>query len=349
MNTEFHYYITYLIATKAGFTAKEASVLAYSSQYVDDNDIVYEISKNTPYYYSNYISQTIDILKPKKHLLRIYPLFHFIPGNVMSSSARRKDGKLHRLSTTPDSENARNILNSSLKSGNVYRMGIACHAYADTWAHQNFIGYYDVCNSMTGIMQKPMPNIGHAEAGHDPDLINHSWSDERLVSILTARSNNHIFLLAAERIFEEFKRYYFPYHDQQLIEQEKNILLDDLREIMCLNDPEERTQGYCELAERKEYGGVKLARYDCDKWMDEAVKENVKFFKVKSTIGLVRKVNTFLVDRIKLLRNIYIWKDIDNYQHTDWYRFQEAVKQHQKESWQILYDSTLKEMEIENW
>ena len=83
--------------------------------------------------------------------------------------------------------------------------------------------------------------------------------------------------------------------------------------------------------------------------MDEAVTENVKFFKVKSTIGVVRKVNFFLVDRIKLLRNTYIWKDNDNYQHTDWYRFQEAVKQNQNESWQILYDCTLKEMEIENW
>ena len=38
MNTEFHYYITYLIAAKAGFPAEEARLLAYASQYVDNND-----------------------------------------------------------------------------------------------------------------------------------------------------------------------------------------------------------------------------------------------------------------------------------------------------------------------
>ncbi|NLI91253.1 MAG: hypothetical protein GX434_03355 [Peptococcaceae bacterium] len=349
MNTEFHYYITYLIAARAGFKSKEASLLAYSSQYVDDNDIVFEICKNTPYFYSNYISQTMDILKPKKQLLRIYPLFHFIPGNAMSATARRKDGKLHLLNTTPDSDNAKNILSSALRSGNVYRMGIACHAYADTWAHQNFIGYYDVCNAMDGLMQKPKPNIGHADAGHSPDEVNHSWPDERLISTLTPRNNNEIFLSAAGRMFEELKRFCCPHCQQQSIEQEKALLLGDLKIIMGLVDPDERIQNYCEIAQREEYGGEKLERYDNEKWIDEAVKENVRSLKMKTAKGIFRIVNIYLTDRISPLRNIYTWKNNNDYQNSNWYKFQEAVKEHQKESWRILYDTTLKEMEIENW
>jgi hypothetical protein len=31
--------------------------------------------------YKNYISQTMDITKPKEELLRIYPFFHFFPGS----------------------------------------------------------------------------------------------------------------------------------------------------------------------------------------------------------------------------------------------------------------------------
>jgi hypothetical protein len=44
MNIDFHYYLTYLLAERAGFDRKiksgetEAEIIAYSSQYVDDNN-----------------------------------------------------------------------------------------------------------------------------------------------------------------------------------------------------------------------------------------------------------------------------------------------------------------------
>ncbi len=37
MNIEFHYYITKYLALSAGFEEDEAEIIAYSSQFVDDN------------------------------------------------------------------------------------------------------------------------------------------------------------------------------------------------------------------------------------------------------------------------------------------------------------------------
>jgi len=74
MNIEFHYYITYILAVKARFGPEEAQTIAYSSQYVDDNNQKYTLDKNKPDEYQNYISQTLNILKPKCELIRIHPL-----------------------------------------------------------------------------------------------------------------------------------------------------------------------------------------------------------------------------------------------------------------------------------
>ncbi|MCG2728608.1 MAG: hypothetical protein L6244_08180, partial [Candidatus Methanoperedenaceae archaeon] len=79
MDIEFHYYMTYVTALRAGFKLDDAYIIAYASQYTDDNDTSYEII-NDDFPYQNFISQTIDITKPKGELLRIHPYFHFFPG-----------------------------------------------------------------------------------------------------------------------------------------------------------------------------------------------------------------------------------------------------------------------------
>ena len=169
MDIEFHYYMTYLTAARAGFAPPDAEIIAYSSQYVDENIHVLHIDRGKPTAYHNYITQTLNILKPKHELMRIYPIFHFIPGDPSAPTAQRKDGRQHPLNTTPNSENANLIFDDALQSRNLYRIGIAAHSYMDTWAHQNFVGYYDSFNAMQGILNKTLPNIGHADAKHNPD------------------------------------------------------------------------------------------------------------------------------------------------------------------------------------
>ncbi len=140
MKIEFHYYITHLIAARAGFRGDDLRILAYASQFTDDNDRAYWINKGTRSEFKNRISQTLQPLKKDKERLEVYPLFHFIPGDPQAESAQRKDEKTSPFNTTPDSPNANRIIDEALKTENFYQIGMASHAYVDTWAHQNFVG-----------------------------------------------------------------------------------------------------------------------------------------------------------------------------------------------------------------
>lgn len=191
MNNEFHYWITGIIADHAGFDQADTRIIAYSSQFVDDNDddiSVFDAEFDVSPSYNNHISQTMNFLLPRKDLMEIYPIFHFIPGD-QGNASRRKDGKVHLLNTTPDSSYANQIIQAALqnaatkyknndKSG-LYRLGIATHSFVDTWAHQNFTGSYDTFNDMGHAIT---PDVGHADALHHPDWVGHRWSDDRLTN-----------------------------------------------------------------------------------------------------------------------------------------------------------------------
>jgi len=346
MDIEFHYYQTYLIAKKAGFSNKEAKLIAHSSQYVDDNNIIFEINKDTADYYMNYISQTMNILEPKSKLLRIYPLFHFIPGKYDDDMARRKDGKMHRLNTTPNSENAQKILDEALKSGNLYRIGIAAHAYVDTFAHQNFIGYFDNFNAMKGMLEEATPNIGHADAKHDPDWPGLTWNDSRLVAAHELVVNKDRFIQAARELFYRLAR--TVRHDAEDAELQKSAeeLVEDLSWVMSDRDDTnelkavrvERCKQLC--LKREDYGLAELVEFDEDAWFDEVVNEDVR--------GL-RDRDGLLNSKFKMLKDKYTWKDAASYKQSDWYKFQEAVKEHQAIAISILDKEVFSLMELEGF
>lgn len=340
MNREFHYDITWLIAARAGLPSQDARMVAWSSQHTDDNDIIFRIDKGLPTAYGNYISQTVNILKPRHSLFRIYPLFHFIPGDPLTSSTWRKDGGMHWLNTTPDSENANRVMDAALVSGNLYRIGIACHGYADTWAHQNFVGYYSEFNSMTVPLSIAIPNIGHAEADRDPDWPALVWHDKRLIH--ERIDNKALFLEAAGCMHRKLARYVDPKMTPKELLLRETTLKDDLDRCIGGRDQtnaheSRRIARYRELASGPEYGGRELEPYNAHSWMDDAVNEAVR--------GL-RDRSGKLIARLDPLTDSYTWKDRESYKQTHWYRFQEAVKQHQNETWEILADRSFQGLEL---
>ncbi len=341
MDIEFHYYMTYLIAAKAGLDANGARVVAHSSQFIDDNDIAFEVNKGKGSAYRNYISQTMNILKPKAKLLRIYPIFHFIPGDPLSETAWRKDGKMHWLCTTPNSVNANDAMDAAIRSEDLYRIGIAAHGYVDTWAHQNFIGYYDDFNAMDIGLGKLTPNIGHADAGHNPDWPALVWRDPRLID--EAVDNKGRFLEAAKHLLGKLARFADASVPDEEVARRQRELVDDLDQAIGERDQtngwrEERTERYLDLARGAAYGGETLPRYDEDLWFDEAVNENVRGLRDRGDPALLR-FDPF-TDR-------YTWKDPENHRQTHWYRFQEAIKVHQNETWEILAASNLRGLDLE--
>ncbi len=342
MEVEFHYYVTYLIAAKAGFQQKDALTIAYASQYVDDNDVVLEVDKDSPdTSYNNYISQTLNILKPKPELYRIYPIFHFIPGDPLFEGACRKDGCMHWLNTTPNSENANKIVDAALDTGDLYRIGIAMHGYADTWAHQNFVGYYSAHNGMGELL----PNIGHADAKHDPDLPGLIWLDPRLKHGIV--DNTKRFLDAAQNMLAKLLSLTKPGMSEEDVASLQNSLRDDL--AGAIGGPDygnakkgQRIKNYINLSCNEEYGGLPLAKYDEDEWISGAIDETVN--------GLSDR-RSEMVSNFVLFKDDYRWKYPAGYKDTPWYRFQEAVKEHQAFAIDLLKQTNLSRMELpaENW
>lgn len=320
MDIEFHYYMTYIIALRAGFKVDDAYTIAYSSQYTDDNDTPYEIlGDDVPY--KNYISQTMDITKPKEGLLRIHPYFHFFPGSkreIVNNSYPRKDGKLHLLNTIPNNVNVRRLFTKSLKSADLYRIGIATHTYADTFCHQNFVGFKESFNSMEGLLAKIIPSVGHADAKYKPDIPGLVWSDTRHVSSYIEVRNKDRILEAAGNIFQ----FYCDHCTKQsAIEKNKKKIMSELDEAIGKiseedNRKEEREKNYKGIL--KSIAKDAFKDYDRDTWFDEAVSYRPK----GETIGTSHVVNEYFRK--------------PEFMNSNWFKFQEAVKFNQKLAESIL-------------
>lgn len=189
MEKDFHYYITYSIAKLTGFD--KADIIAYSSQFVDDNNegqfVIDEGKSSFPEkiptaegYYYPIMTQSLSPKSLNPYIQKyVYIPFHFLPGD----NNIEINGKKNPLNTTPNSKNARILLNEALRSKNPYQIGIALHTFSDTWSHQNFTGLREEWNSVYpwyNVFKKIVPNIGHAEVGHAPDVISEDWIDYRI-------------------------------------------------------------------------------------------------------------------------------------------------------------------------
>jgi len=347
MDIEFHYYITYLVAARAGFNHKDAQTIAFSAQYVDDNNESYVINRGRDHAFSGKMSQTLNILKPEGDQLEIYPVFHFIPGNPNADTAKRIDGKTHGLNTTPNSKHAQNLFQMALNENNLYQIGIACHSYVDTWAHQNFVGcsdeFNDIENSnlLNEAVNKLFLNTGHADAHYKPDCPALEWKDPRLVN--EHISNKDRFLEASEHLF----KYLFNSSLHGLNNGNKDYdkecasLLEDLNDAIGEVDNDnskkgERINRYKELARQHAYGATEIEEYI---EYEENEKHKVKWFQDAVRREPRKKEQQRTAGRDVTASYNYFWKDDENYTETDWYKFQVAVKRHQKEAIDYLKEN----------
>ncbi|TXT50422.1 MAG: hypothetical protein FD137_360 [Spirochaetes bacterium] len=208
MNIEFHYYTLHYLAKAAGFAESEAASIAISSQLVDESIQAWEIGSKTSEITQNYVFWDRDVGNS------IYRPFHFVPGVVEIAASRRKDGRPGAYVVTEDSPLAREILVAALKTKNPYRIGIALHAYADTWAHQNFSADDEGQNSMEGGdgpqvrgNRLSLPAVGHLHAYKNPDDPRLRWVDPRLKSPYDRVENTTRFLGAAKMIYRFLRTY----------------------------------------------------------------------------------------------------------------------------------------------
>jgi hypothetical protein len=346
MDIEFHYYMTYLIVVRAGFAPAEAAIIAQSAQEIDDNHIPITVSAGTPYAYESVLSQTMDILHPK-HDGRIYPIFHFIPGEPEAPSARRHDGLMSDWTTTPNSPLANEMMDTALKSSSLHRIGASAHAYADTWAHQNFLGKDDAYNEMpneTRVQEVEglfsLMRIGHALAGHQPDIPGLIWNDDRLVE--PKIDNTSRFMDAADQLYRKLATYKKPAILPAELNDAAAVLVGDLRadigpsSMTSHQQDPTRISRYRQRALRPAYGGVAIPEYQEGSWADAA------FIEQRSDLG--QRIGIFLEEKAGTAGDALgfgtripcTWKDPVHYQDTDWWKFQEAVRSHLAECWGVL-------------
>ena len=222
MNVEFHYYTVFYLARQAGFSDDDALVLAYSSQYLDNALVAYEV-KHAGGVYETLVTHHFGFWDRGQEW-DVWIPFHFYPAGAAVTRPPRRDGGSNALDVQPDSGRAKAMLVAALKTRNLYRVGIALHTYADTWAHQNFTGRNEEWNRVSP--DSPVPPIGHAQALRDPDRIDAQWRDPRMQPPHDRVENRSRFLSAAGRIY----RYLATYNGRSF--DDEAFVVDRLNDLL---------------------------------------------------------------------------------------------------------------------
>ncbi len=319
MNIEFHYYITKLVAVEAGLMPDEAEIVAYASQFVDDNNQVYTVEQPDGDTYTNLTTQYKDITAPPAEKLRINLLHHYLPGNPTNSKVRRDDGKMHSLMTTPVSQHAQEIFFDTTKGENLYKLGIAAHMLADSVSHQNFIGIRDEMNNIQPAGTPLKPFIGHEDAGYKPDIPVLMWYDPRLPAKNAQINNIERTLMAAQKLYTNFlmltaEQSSWGKLKQKLLTVLSEPITEDALQL-AVDNTEKRILSYRALLAEVDADSV----YEKDKWTNDCI-----------------------------LTDGETYHFADNYTQKAWYRFQESVKQYQAIAANKL-GSILQQVNIQGW
>ena len=284
MQKDFHYYLIYMLLLDCGYKKDDAEIIAYISQYVDDNNehqyLNNELYRNQirvgDHLYHGIITQTFS-LDTFTNEIQYYVLipFHFLPGN---NPALKLKGKTNYYATMPAARSpiAEDLLAEVLESDNIYRLGVVLHALVDTYSHQNFSGIEESWNSVYPWYSPYSfaPNIGHAEVGQQPDTISDCWHDKRFPRPEQKIINRDRAMEAVEYIFRKLYVHKNPEAD---IDSEWALKKSTYKAIICGSPEQEKNYDYDERIEaiKKQVNRPDL-KYNRKMWLEEAVKYNKK-------------------------------------------------------------------------
>ncbi|MBF0487137.1 MAG: hypothetical protein HQK98_03150 [Nitrospirae bacterium] len=301
MEKDFHYDIIYSIARLTECANPE--IIAHASQFVDDNserwfgeDVPFpeKIPYSTGGHYFPIMTQSMSVLSVDPYIQKfVYIPFHFLPGNNNVTI----QGKKNPLSTTPGSINAIQLLQKALASNDPYRIGIALHTFADTWSHQNFTGMEEDWNAVYpwyDISKNLAPHIGHANAGHSPDVISEIWTDHRL-AVEDRQVDNKT------RALEAILLIYLTLNKHTGKGPGLDKVKDDYTKIVGAADFNSRIATVASLIRDK--FGEEVPSYDSNVWTSAVLKEK----------GFVVKKSFEFRDEVAL-------------KTSDWYKFNQAAK-----------------------
>lgn len=163
MQKDIHFYLTYALARRVGICAETSELIAWSNYHTDQ-------MTRAGLYGIQTQSAILGNWKYRQIQTSVLIPFHFLPGN---------DG----WDVEPNSARAQSLI---VKAKSPIELGIALHALQDSYSHQGFSGWQESSNSCYPwwYIQSLAPNIGHAEMGVVPDVVNYVWTDPRTGEVI---------------------------------------------------------------------------------------------------------------------------------------------------------------------
>ncbi len=236
MQIDYHHGITYVIARLAGFDHRQADVVAYCSQYVDD-----AVNSGTIRFHNGAMFTRISSAHRSLDYRNFSDLanhnvwipFNFLPGNGGRPVGDNPDGTfIRKIVCRPGSPVARQMISACIadrdQSYGLHRLGVTMHVFADTWAHQGFAGVCHKINDIILLDEKQLPDasfedrlkdffgdlrdratgafvgdvlpLGHGAALSHPDLPNLAWRYRDSDGNTVPRNNTDLFVQAAHEM-----------------------------------------------------------------------------------------------------------------------------------------------------
>ena len=154
MDIDFHFSTVYVLARWAGFGSDNARLLATCSQLVDDNidDKMPYFSAFTQRFSGHEIWENVREVENAE----VWVPFHFLPaldGDTLDQQLVCRKNSVLAQALAAD-------MRTYSGKDRLFRLGIALHVYADTWAHQEFSGITSVGNTLLGLESQPEQKIG---------------------------------------------------------------------------------------------------------------------------------------------------------------------------------------------
>jgi hypothetical protein len=168
MQIDFHHAVTYVVARLAGFGHRDAEIVAYCAQYVDDaiNGGLVQFENGAMYRRTASAHKALDYKHfDKLENRHVWLPFHFLPGNGGKRAGENpSDRFIDKIVCRPDSPVAQEMTRSCILGRDaqygLHRLGVTMHVYADTWAHQGFAGVIHEVNRIQALDDQDAPEAG---------------------------------------------------------------------------------------------------------------------------------------------------------------------------------------------
>jgi len=171
MKRDAHYYAVLAFCRACGFKKNNAHTIAFASQFVDDakinlilldkskKTIQHELIQNRPAFFNMATCHSYFRIKTFNYeaMVNNTTAFHFVPGCTGENFTKK-------LRCKEESPVILDILKDVILEDDLIKLGIALHAYADTFAHQGFSGMLSKVNDIKNCEAKNKVHLGLLES-----------------------------------------------------------------------------------------------------------------------------------------------------------------------------------------